>query len=239
MNVVCQPKKQNSLLHIQNQLSCMECYLNVTIHGLLGHKSKMLFTVWECITREHPNKYEDRAFSCTANIVLVVLMLWLISDWSKALPVEKQSVSVCIVLSPSGLCVFYDVSLQSQVSEVLAASDESDTSWPFDMEGWQSCGNIDGFSNTWKGKIQTSPSPVGGKKLNCKMWLWCWNSVWFRLHIIEWTRYKRVVTFAICFFSTVNLPRQKNVDFITMFHILVFFSLSLWVEGVLCHCLTH
>lgn len=112
---------------------------------------------------EHPNKYEDRAFSCTANIVLVVLVLWLISDWSKALPVEKQSVSVCIVLSPSGLCVFYDVSLQSQVSEVLAASDESDTSWPFDMEGRQSCGNIDGFGNTQKEKIQTSPSPIGGK----------------------------------------------------------------------------
>lgn len=71
--------------------------------------------------------------------------------------------SVCIVLSPSGLCVFYDVSLQSQVSEVLAASDESDTSWPFDMEGRQSCGNIDGFSNTQKEEIQTFPTPFGGK----------------------------------------------------------------------------
>lgn len=77
--------------------------------------------------------------------------------------------SECIVLSPSGLCVFYDASLQSRVSEVLAASDESDTSWPFDMEGRQSGGNVDGFSNTQKEKIQTSPSPIGGKKFNCKM----------------------------------------------------------------------
>ncbi len=78
------------------------------------------------------------------------------------MPVEKQhycvfvcrqvSVRVCVSFpSPAGqpasqpaslpivwccVCVFvfYDLPLQSQVSEVLAASNGGDNSWPFDME---------------------------------------------------------------------------------------------------------
>lgn len=48
------------------------------------------------------------------------------------------------------VCVFYDLPLQSQVSEVWAASDGGGDSGPFDMEDRQKCGNRAGFNNTHK-----------------------------------------------------------------------------------------
>lgn len=75
------------------------------------------------------------------------------------------------------MCVFYDLPLQSQVSEVLAASDGGDDSWPFDMEDRQRCGNIDGFcsshthTNT-KGQNAKHPFPLEkGKKFKFEMGL--------------------------------------------------------------------
>lgn len=81
------------------------------------------------------------------NPALLCLCLW-----------ECVCVSICAFLIPFRpssvtwrvVCVFYDLPLQSQVSEVWAASDGGGDFGPFDMEDRQKCGNRAGFNNTHK-----------------------------------------------------------------------------------------